>query len=599
MSPKKVYVLFILALAGGLTLAGCLPPAALETPAPAEASPTLSPQKGVLNIWSREAPTTLNPYFSLGTKDYEPARITYEPLADFDQNGNLVPILAENVPSWENGQLARDNTSVVWKLRRDVFWSDGQPFTAADVVFTYQFITDPLVNVVGIIEYEQIKTVEALDDYTVKITFVSPNPAWALPFVGIRGLILPEHVFEPYKGENAREARANTVPVGTGPYRVKEPGDPAESGIKPQEVLFLGSQVVKTVKIEFEPNPFYRFPEKLAFRKITWRGDGYLREYSRELFVTGDLHLAYEVDPSLMPAQNSKGELLLTSLTGVRRILINFTDPNRPSASGELSSLEVPHPLFSDLRVRQALAHAIDRKTLIEKVYKNSDPAPAVLVAPAQYLSPTGVYDYDPAKANALLDEAGYLDSNGDGFREKDGVKIRLVFQSFVDSDTQIAQGIIRDNLSAIGLDVDVKPTPSSIFFGDDVTHPDSVARFNADLMMFRTTSDSFDPTAFMAYWTCEQIPQQANNWKAGNNNERWCSPEYDALFEKTKTELNPETRAQMFKDLNDMLVREVVAIPLVWEKDVRGVSVALKGINPTPWDSLTWNIQDWYFAQP
>ena len=597
MTPKKItYLILIIVLATAFLLPGCVSQSATETPTPVVATATVVALKQVLNIWDPATPTTLNPYFSLGMSDLQPSRIVYEPLGDFDKGGNLVPILAAEIPTMENGELAADNTSVTWKLRQDVRWSDGERFTAEDVVFTYLYITDPEVNVVTKSEYGQVSNVEALDDYTVKVTFKDVNPAWALSFVGIRGVILPKHIFEPYKGANAREARANTVPVGTGPYRVKEP-EPGQSGIKPQEVLLLGSQVVKTTKIEFEPNPYYRFPEKLAFRKIVWRGGGDLNEANRQLFEEGSLHVSYLVDPTLAAA-DSKGELLYTPRTGVRRILLNFTDPYKLSIDGEYSSQDVPHPLFSEKVVRQAVAYAINRQTLIDQVYTTGVPAYAILVAPPQYLSKEEFYTYDPAKANALLDKAGYIDTDGDGFREKDGNKMKLLFQSFVGASTQLAQGIIKENLKAIGIDVEIKTTESGIMFGNDTTNLDHSSHFNADLMMFQTQSNSFDPTSFMEFWTCGQIPQKANSWK-GNNNERWCSQTYDELLQKTKIEPNPEVRQEMFIKLNDMLVEDVATIPLVWEKNVMGINKNLVGLDSTPWDALTWNIQDWYFAQP
>jgi peptide/nickel transport system substrate-binding protein len=526
----------------------------------------------------------------------QPSRIVYEPLGDFDKDGNLVPVLAAEIPSVENGQLDADNKYVTWKLRQDVLWSDGKPFTAADVVFTYSYIIDPDVNVVTKSEYGQVASVEALDDYTVKVTFKDVNPAWALSFVGIRGVILPKHIFEPTMGAKAREARVNTIPVGTGPYRVKEPTDPTESGIKPQEVLLLGSQVVKTTKIEFEPNPYYRFPEKIAFRKVIWRGGGDTVEANRQLFEEGSLHVSYSVNPSLASA-DSKGEILYTPRTGTRRILLNFTDPYK-LADDEYSSRSTSHPLLSNKVVRQAIAYAIDRQPLIDQVYTTGVPAYAILVAPPQYLSKEEFYKYDPAKANALLDEAGYVDTDGDTFREKDGIKMKLLFQSFVGATTQTAQGLIKENLKAIGIDVEIKTTESGIMFGNDTTNPDHASHFNADLMMFQTQSNSFDPTSFMEFWTCDQIPQKANGWK-GNNNERWCNPAYDELLQKTKTEPNPELRQDMFVKLNNMLVEDVATIPLVWEKNMLGINKNLEGLDPTPWDMLTWNIQDWYFSKP
>jgi peptide/nickel transport system substrate-binding protein len=226
-------------------------------------------------------------------------------------------------------------------------------------------------------------------------------------------------------------------------------------------------------------------------------------------------------------------------------------------------------------------------------------PANAVLVSPPQYLSKTFFYEYDPEKAKALLEETGYIDIDGDGFREKDGIRVKILLQSFVAPTEQAAQKIIKENLNSVGIDVELKVTDAGVMFGADTSKPDSIGRFNADLMMFQTRSNNFDPTAFMDFWTCKQIPQKANNWAAGNNNERWCNSAYDNLLEQTKSELDPGKRQAMFIQLNDMLVEDVAMIPLVWKKDVHGVSRELTGLDPTPWDSLTWNIQDWHFVEP
>src|SRR5689334_12109659 len=192
-----------------------------------------------LHLW--QAPTTLNPHLSPGIKDQTASRINYEPLASFDHDGNLVPFLAAVVPSLDNGGVAADGKSVTWNLKRDVKWSDGTPFTAKDVVFTAQFITDPAVGSSSIASYKSIQDVEALDDYTVKITFKGVTPAWALPFVGVQGMIIPEHVFSQYSNANVSAAPANLAPVGTGPYIAKE--------FRTEDVLVIGEDVVNTVKI--------------------------------------------------------------------------------------------------------------------------------------------------------------------------------------------------------------------------------------------------------------------------------------------------------------------------------------------------------------
>jgi peptide/nickel transport system substrate-binding protein len=140
----------------------------------------------------------------------------YEPLAAWEPNGNLVPVLAAEIPDIENGGLAADSMSVIWKLKKGVQWHDGQPFTADEVMFNWDYASDPATAATTIGSYQDVE-VEKLDSFTVRVRFEKPTPFWA---GSANGLIIPKHLFEPYKGANSREAPANLKPVGTGPYRI-------------------------------------------------------------------------------------------------------------------------------------------------------------------------------------------------------------------------------------------------------------------------------------------------------------------------------------------------------------------------------------------
>ncbi|MEO0888440.1 MAG: ABC transporter substrate-binding protein, partial [Cyanobacteria bacterium J06648_10] len=195
-----------------------------------------NPQSLKLLYW--QAPTTLNPHLSPGTKDREAASPVLEPLAAYNEAEELEPILAAEIPTIDNGGISADNTTVTWKLKEGVLWSDGEPFTAEDVVFTYDFITTPEVGSTSTEFYGEVESVEAVDELTVKVTFKQPTPAPMNPFVGGSGMILPEHVFADYLGADARSAPGNTSPVGTNAFQVKKfkPGD----------------------TIVYEPNPNFR-----------------------------------------------------------------------------------------------------------------------------------------------------------------------------------------------------------------------------------------------------------------------------------------------------------------------------------------------------
>ena len=220
-----------------------------------------------------QAPTILNPHLSNGFKDSEASRITLEPLASFDATGNLKPFLAAEIPSLENGGVSSDGTSVTWKLRSDVLWSDGTPFTAEDVAFTYALLSNPEVGSTTAGAHESIESVEALDPTTVKITFKDPNPAWSLVFTGTTGMILPAHAFKDFNGANIRTAPANLQPIGTGPYRV--------TTFKPGDVVV------------YEPNPHYRNP--VSFERVELKGGGDAASAARAVMQTGDADFAYNI----------------------------------------------------------------------------------------------------------------------------------------------------------------------------------------------------------------------------------------------------------------------------------------------------------------
>ena len=221
-----------------------------------------------------QAPTLLNPHFATGTKDQDGSRLFYEPLAGWDADGNLRPILAEAVPGLEDGTLAKDGKSVIWKLKKGVTWHDGKPFTADDCVFTWEYARDPATAALTIGSYKDV-TVEKVDDHTVKVKFAKPTPFWADTFVAAAGCIIPKHLFAAYTGAKSREAPTNLKPVGTGPYMFKDfkPGD-------------LVSGVI---------NPNYHQANKPYFDAIEMKGGGDAVSAARAVLQTGEYDFAWNL----------------------------------------------------------------------------------------------------------------------------------------------------------------------------------------------------------------------------------------------------------------------------------------------------------------
>ena len=559
-----------------LLFSGCKAPQNPPQGETTETSPAAADDTLRLLYW--QAPTILNPHFSSGFKDSEASRITLEPLASFDADGNLVLFLAAEEPTLENGGVAADGTSVTWKLKPGLKWSDGTPFTAADVAFTYEFIVNPEVATVNAGAYELVESVEALDDTTVQINFKEPNPAWYLVFTGTEGMVLPQHIFKDYNGANGREAPGNTLPVGTGPYRV---------------VSFTPGDV-----IVYEANPNYREADQVAFSRVELKGGGDATSAARAVLQTGDVDYAnnLQVEAAILKQLGAAGQGQVVANFGslVERIIVNFTDPNQATADGETSSIEFPHPFFSDRQVRQAINLAIDRDTIAAQIYgPTGQPTTNFLVAPGPFASDNTRYDYDLEAAAALLDEAGWVDSNGNGTRDKGGQEMEVVFQTSVNPVRQKTQEIVKQSLEQIGIGVELKSIDASVYFSGDPASRDTLDRFSADLQMFATGNTNPDPGAYMQTYTCDEIAQKANNWSKGNY-ARYCNPDYDALWQQAAAELDPAARQELFIQMNDLLINEAAVFPLVHRADVSGVSNRLTGINLTPWDLSTWNIADW-----
>jgi len=577
LRTQIIYVLLVLA-----TLSSACAPQPVAPSAAVPSNKAESTTKGggedTLRLLWWQAPTILNPHLAAGGKDQDASRIVYEPLASFSSDGELVPFLAAEAPSLEKGSVAKDGLSVTWKLKPDVVWSDGQPFTADDVKFTFDFISTPETGASTAGNYSTVASVEVIDPLTVKVNFKAVTPAWAIPFTGVTGQILPAHIFKDFVGAKAREAQANLAPVGTGPYKVVEftPGD----------------------TVIYARNDRFREKGKPAFSRVVLKGGGDATSAARAVLQTGDADFAWGlfVEANVLSEleKGGKGRLVLNPGSTGELIVLNQADPN-VEVNGERSSVTKPHPFLTDSNVRKAIGYAIDRKTIVDQLFGIAGVTTSnVLLAPKTYLSPNTSFEYNIKKAAALLDEAGWVDSDGDGVREKNGVKLNVLYQTTVNSQRQKVQEVVKQALESIGFKVELKSIDGSVFFSSDPTNPDTFRHFYADIQMYTTGSFSPDPSAFLKGWTSDQIPQKANNW-SGSNDIRWKNAQYDALYLQSTTELDPAKRTQILIQLNDILVNEGVIIPLIHRTGITAASNSLQGVKLSAWESNVWLIKDWY----
>ena len=547
--------------------------------AQAQTAPAYKPTKrgggGTLKTLWWQGATLLQPHFANGTKDQEGSRIFYEPLACWDNDGNLVPILAAEVPTRENGGLSADGRSVIWKLKKGVTWHDGAPFTADDCLFTWEYARDPATAAVTIGVYKDV-TVTKVDSHTVKVTFPKATPFWATAFVAAEGMILPKHMFAAFSGAKSREAPANLKPVGTGPYKFVDfkPGD----------------------MVRGEINNNYHMPNRPFFDAIEMKGGGDAPSAARAVLQTGEYDYAWnlQVEDEVLKRMEAggKGRAHVVPSGDIEFMQLNIFDP-WTEVDGERASVKSKHFAFSDPAVREAIAMLADRKGIQEFIYGRTGIATSnFLNNPAKYRSPNTKFEFNIDKANAVLEAAGWKKA-ADGVREKGGKKLKFVFQTSVNSLRQKEQAVIKQACGKAGIDLELKSVVGSVFFSSDVGNPDTYGKFWCDMQMFTTTMTQPDPERFMDQYLVREVSTKANKWQ-GRNMSRWTSDEYEKVYAAAEVELDPVKRAAMFIRLNDLPVKDNAVIPLISRPRVRGAN--LKLVSPlSGWDLDFSTLQHWY----
>ena len=527
-----------------------------------------------LLLW--QAPTLLNPHFAVGTKDQEACRLYYEPLAGWDQEGNLVPILAAEIPSTDNDGLKEDGLSVVWKLKQGVKWHDGKPFTADDVVFNWEYARNPETAAVSIGSYKDVKLVEKVDDYTVRMSFAQPTPFWADAFVGSYGMIIPKHLFADFAGGKSREAPANSKPVGTGPYLFVD--------FKPGDTV-LGKR-----------NPDYHVEGRPYFDTIEIKGGGDAVSAARAVLQTGEYDYGWNMqveDEILQKLENGgQGKVSIVPTGNIEFIALNFTDP-AVEVDGERASIKTRHPLFSDPAVREAINLLIDRASIQKFIYGRTGFATAAFLNnPERFRTKKTAFEFSIEKANQILETAGWK-KGSDGIRAKDGKPLRFQYQTSINSPRQKNQAIFKQACQKAGIDVELKSVVASVYFSSDTANPDTYSHFYCDAEMYQTTMTQPDPGFFMNQFVSWEVATKANKWQ-GRNISRWQNKEYDELWTKAQHELDAVKRAAMFIQLNDIVCADHYILP----ENNRPRATALKNgmmTHQSGWDNDLWQIANWY----
>ena len=581
-----MYKFLALTLASLLLFAACddsneEPPTVEPSPTPPQ---TETPaEEKVLTILYWQAPTLPGPYLSSGTKDTDAGAVTLEPLAKYDPEGNLVPALAAQIPTLENGGVSQDSLSITWSLKEGLKWSDGSDVTAEDVVFTWRYCVDEDTGCTSESSFDGVASVEAINHTTVKIAFNAPTPYPYQAFVGAGTPIISRTQFADCVGAAATTCEAqNTAPLGTGPYRIID--------FKTNE------------EAVYERNPFFRGATPY-FDRVVLKGGGEAIAAASAVMERGEADYAWnlQVEPEALAGIEAAGlaTVVVAYASLVERIIVNQTNPD-PALDDDRSEYldgKNPHPFLTYTPIPQAMSMAIDRGLISEQLYGFSgEPTCNLITGPPKYVSTVndGCLTQDIDGANKLLDDSGVLDADGDGIREYNGVPLRLTYQTSVNAVRQDTQAMIRDWWRQIGIDTNLVQHDASLFFGGDpvADKEASLRRFFADVQMY-TNGPGIDPQQYLSGALCKHIQTRDNNW-AFDNSARSCDPEYDELFAQLEqTRIGPEREA-LVKRLHDIYVQNYFEIPLVERGFVSAHLDTLKGVHINGWDSELWNIAEW-----
>ncbi len=536
---------------------------------------------GELKILQWQAPTHAFQHVATGTKDQLAACLVSEPLLSYAPDGQLIPTLAAEVPTLENGMLAEDLSSVTFKLQEGILWSDGEPFTSADVKFTWEWIVNPENASIDGTTWGVISGIETPDDLTAVVTFTAPLIGWYLPFAGsYLGTMIPKHILE---GGGDANAAFLTNPIGTGPYKV--------------ESLTENDQVVYVV------NENYREPNKPFFERVNLKGGGDATSAAQAVMQTGDWDFAWnlQVEPQVLRdfEEGGKGTVKASAPSNVERILINFSDPNDESM-GERSHKDVPHPFWSDMNVRQALSYAADRETLANEFYLGGDlepPAQNILLITGLLESTTSTpFEFNLEKAGAALDAAGWS-LDGDT-RSKDGRDLEITYSTSINPVRQKNQAVMKQNLESIGFKVQLKRVDAGIFFDSAAGNEQNAQHFYDDLLMYTNGPTSTFPLNYMASWYGgeDNISQKSNQW-SGVNECRYNNAEYNALYEQAQASTDLEAASELLIQMNDHIIDNIVVVPLVAraaEKYALANTLNDENVGGSLFEALYWNIANW-----
>lgn len=482
--------------------------------------------------------------------------LIFSKFVKYDDKFVLIPDLITEIPTLENGGISPDHLTVTYHLREDAYWHDGTPVTSHDARFTYDAIMHPDVNVESREGWDVVESAETPDDKTIVFKLKRPYPDFVSETFYDES-VLPKHILERDLGRNFHSSRFHHAPVGSGPFRFKE--------------WVSGSHLI----VERNPNYYGEGPylDEILFK-----------------FIPNENALLVQLQTGEIDIFDNANIQFLDQLKGLPGITVHRT----PMLMYEHIDLNTEDEALSDKSVRQAIALAINKEEIAERVYNG-----IVQVAHlddfegSKYYNPEAAarFRYNPAQARRLLRAAGWNDSDGDGFVDRDGTPLRLtITTSSGQVNRERTELVLREHLSQIGIDLQVRNYNSTVLYG---TYEDGgiLKRGKYDLAMYAWLS-SPEPATKEALYSAKNIPPHGQNHPRINN------AELTELLRKGSAEVDAGRRVEIYHQVAEILVEEMPVIPLFWYTSIDPCTDRLRNFRPNPTQSAdTWNAAEWYLA--
>ncbi len=538
--------------------------AAPQPPAPA-ASPTAAagPRRGgtlTMVVW--QEPEHLN--WELGTQtvlDHIDQMIV-QGLTLVNEKGERQPLLATEVPTTANGGVSADGKTITYKLRKGVKWHDGADFTCADLQFTLQVIRTPNSGALDTSQFVDLDTVDCPDANTAVLKFKNFFAPYLRLFSGT-GFIFPKSAGKP---EDLKTWAYNRKPIGTGPYKVDE---------------FVTADHITLSRFDGYWDKNKQYIDKVNVRIVP------SSEVAMQLMKNSEADVMWNNTEADLPALEKMPNVKLFSApqAGGERLILNLTKNQDPSDN------KTPHPVLGDVKVRQAIAYGIDKKTIIDKLLNGKAlPGSSELNVDPYNCTDIKAFPFDQAKAKQLLDEAGWK-AGSDGIRAKDGIRLRLKYQTTTGNKLrEDAQVLIVENMKAIGIEFFIENQPSALLLGGWAANSPR-KKGNYDILMY-TTNASIDPHSQMAnYFTSAQIPSPDN--QGGINYSRWNDPETDKLVAEAGSSPDWPKRKDLYCKAAQRVAEGASHIYLYQRYNLQSFNTRVQGWIQTPWAGPLWNIED------